>query len=76
MIIFDEHDRIKRHYNSHMYGYADEHVPYHITFEELDDVCQLIKRGRIPNGTFGDDECAAWEIIRRVLHDYVPDFKS
>lgn len=75
MVTFDERGNIRDHYNSHMYGYADEHVPYHITFEELDDVCQLIKRGKMPNGKFGDDEVSAWEIIHRVLNEFVPDYK-
>jgi hypothetical protein len=36
------------------------------TIEQIRDICELVKSDRIPDGTYGDNECNLWE----VLHDY------
>ena len=54
--------------------YIGRQAPYHrstesycVSLEELDDVIELIKHDKMPNGEFSDDECAAWMKIRRLI---------
>lgn len=43
------------------------HESYSISLEQLRDVAELVKHDAWPNGKFGDDECAAWEILRELV---------
>lgn len=41
------------------------------SFEQIEDVLDLIANEKWPNGDFGDDECNLWSLIRRKLNiDY------
>ena len=64
MVTFDERNNITNRFSSRMYG---ERGAQHLDFESIDDVCELIKHHKYPNGSFGDDECIVWEIIVRKL---------
>ena len=37
------------------------------SFEQVEDVLDLIADGKWPNGDFGDDECILWSLIRDRL---------
>ena len=38
-----------------------------ISLDELEDVLTLIANKQWPNGSFGDDECVAWSLVRQKL---------
>lgn len=38
------------------------------SFEQIEDVLDLIANGKWPNGEFGDDECRLWSMIRKKLN--------
>lgn len=42
----------------------NEHV---FSFEQVEDVLDLIANKKWPDGNFGDDECILWSIIREKL---------
>ncbi len=37
------------------------------SFEQVEDVLDLIANEKWPDGDFGDDECILWSIIREKL---------
>jgi hypothetical protein len=37
------------------------------SFEQIEDVLDLIAAEQWPNGDYGDDECNLWSLIRRKL---------
>lgn len=37
------------------------------SFEQVEDVLDLIANEKWPDGTFGDDECLLWSLIRSKL---------
>ena len=37
------------------------------SFEQIEDVLDLIANEKWPDGTFGDDECVLWSLIRDKL---------
>ena len=37
------------------------------TFEQVEDVLDLIAAEKWPDGSYGDDECVLWSIIRERL---------
>ena len=38
------------------------------SFEQIEDVLDLIAEEKWPDGHFGDDECLLWSLIRRKLN--------
>lgn len=56
---YEDYTRKCAHENQKEHGYV-------FTIEQIRDVCKLVKSNRVPNGTYGDNECNLWE----VLHDY------
>lgn len=64
MVTFDERGHIKDRFGVGKYGRRGEQS---FDLEDVDDVCQLIKHHKLPNGKFGDDECFLWEVIVREL---------
>ena len=61
-------------------GYKRLHTPVHerstglasisIRLDELEDVLTLLANEQWPNGSFSDDECVAWSLIRSKLELY------
>ena len=43
-----------------------EHRNY-FTFEQVHDICSLLKEGQWPDGRYSDDECNLWSLIQREL---------
>lgn len=43
-----------------------EHKNY-FTFEQMRDICQLVKDGKWPDGTWSDDECNMWSLLREYF---------
>ncbi len=39
------------------------------TYEQIRDVLGLVKKHEWPDGTYGDNECELWSLIREVLGD-------
>ena len=37
------------------------------SFEQIEDILDLIANEKWPDGTFGDDECNLWSLIREKL---------
>ena len=37
------------------------------SFEQIEDVLDLIANEKWPDGNFGDDECVLWSLIREKL---------
>ena len=42
----------------------NDHV---FSFEQIEDVLDLIANEKWPDGNFGDDECILWSLIRERL---------
>ena len=43
--------------------------PGHVfSFEQIEDVLDLIAHEKWPDGNYGDDECVLWSIIRNRLN--------
>lgn len=40
---------------------------HYVTTEQLRDILGLLKDGKWPDGTFSDDECNVWSLIREEL---------
>lgn len=40
-----------------------------VSLESLHDVADLVRHDVRPNGDFSDDECSAWEILKRCADD-------
>lgn len=38
------------------------------TYEQIHDICSLLKEGEWPDGNYGDDECVLWSLIREELN--------
>lgn len=37
------------------------------TFEQVRDICELVKEGQWPDGHYSDDECNLWSLIRQYF---------
>lgn len=37
------------------------------SYEQVEDVVELVKNKKRPDGNFGDDECLLWELIKTEL---------
>jgi len=35
------------------------------TFEQVEHIAMLAHEGVVPDGTYSDDECSLWEVLRR-----------
>jgi hypothetical protein len=42
-----------------------------ISIDRLSAIIELVQLGKVPDGTYSDDECTAWEMIRRTVTDLV-----
>ena len=40
------------------------------TFEQVEHIAELAYKGIIPDGTYSDDECSLWEVLRREFHHH------
>lgn len=62
MLYFDDRNRYQRTTPRHVCRDS-----YALSLEELRDVVELVKHDRYPDGSFSDDECAAWEMLRELV---------
>lgn len=40
------------------------------TFEQVEHLAEMAYEGIVPDGTYSDDECSLWEVLRREFHQH------
>lgn len=61
---------MERYYQNESRRRAHESQVEHghvFSFEQIRDVCALLKAGKWPDGTWGDDECNLWSLLSEEL---------